>query len=848
MPGQNLSKSEAFERSSLISAHTYNIEIDLRQVHDSELFRTSATILFDAGEDKNSFIDVVAESVISINLNGQELDPTEVYSDSRIELPALKNENKLQIVADFAYTNSGEGLHKFVDPVDGEVYLYSQFEVPDSRRVFPVFEQPDLKANFQFTVHGPKDWQVISNQPTPRPSDSKDHSTWIFEETPRISSYITALIAGPYHVVRSELISSSGKTVPLGIFCRRSLQPFLDADYLFEVTKAGFSFFESKFKTPFPFAKYDQLFVPEFNAGAMENAGAVTFTESYIFRSKVSDAVRERRVVTVLHELAHMWFGDLVTMKWWNDLWLNESFAEWASTLATAQATEWSEAWTTFQAMEKSWAYRQDQLPTTHPIVAKIDDLEDVQVNFDGITYAKGGSVLKQLVAWVGETAFFEGLRLYFKSHQWGNAELVDLLKSVEKSSDKDLQNWSRTWLETAGVNTLCPRITEDPMGLIDKFYVDQTASTEWPTLRPHRLAIGFYDYAEDGFLERIWRTEVDVDGAFTNVESVSGKSKPPLILVNDDDMTYAKIRLDPDSLSTAISHLSKVRNPLARSLIWGSLWDATRDAEFEPQKFIDLVLSHVAKESESTSTRIALGQLAVVVRNFSHPRKRSERITLVGSSLWELAQKADPGSDSQFQLVKAFSSMASTSEHSKILRSLREGTSTLPGLSIDTDLSWELLSGIALCGATDSREIDEALSNDNTSNGQQAAAKARAMLPAREDKKRAFDELVSSPDLPNSIVRAVTAGLNIVNDQASLEPLVDSYFACLNEIWSSRSYKIAEYLVEGLYPGSLVSENLAERSQHWIANNRKIPALRRIVEENAANVERALRVQKKDE
>lgn len=847
MPGQNLSKSEAFERSSLLSVERYDIEIDLRQVRNSDVFRTRATILFSASEGKRSFIDVLAESVDSVNLNGIELDPSKVYDGARIHLSTLKGKNDLRITADFAYTNSGEGLHKFVDPVDGEIYLYSQFEVPDSRRVFPVFEQPDLKANFQFTIHGPKEWRIISNQATPDPSDYEKFSTWTFEDTPRISSYITALVAGPYHVVRSELQSSSGKTVPLGIFCRKSLEQFLDDEYLFNVTKSGFKFFESKFKTPYPFEKYDQLFVPEFNAGAMENAGAVTFTESYIFRSKVSNAIRERRVVTVLHELAHMWFGDLVTMKWWNDLWLNESFAEWASTLATAEATEWSEAWTTFQAMEKSWAYRQDQLPTTHPVVATIEDLEDVQVNFDGITYAKGGAVLKQLVAWVGEEEFFEGLRQYFKSHRWGNAELADLLTAIEKSSGKDLEHWSKMWLETAGVNTLSPEVTLDEKGLVSKFRVQQTASTEWPTLRPHRLAIGFYDYSKNGLLERIWKTEINVNGEFTDVESVLGKSRPALILVNDDDLTYAKIRLDPDSLATAISNLAEVRDPLARSLIWGSLWDATRDAEFEPQKFVDLVLTHVGQESESTTTRVALGQLAIVVRNFSNPKKRPARIESVGSSIWELAQAAEPGGDSQFQLVKAFSSLASTSQHAEILRSLRDGKNTLPGLLIDTDLSWELLSGIALCGAASRIEIDKALLEDNTSEGQQAAAKAKAMLPHAEDKERAFDELVSSRDLPNSIVRAVTAGLNVVNDQSSLEPLVDPYFSCLQEIWNSRSYKIAEYLVEGLYPSSLVSSELANHSRLWLDENREAPALRRIVEENASSVERALRVQELD-
>ena len=418
MPGENLTRVEALTRSAQLTIKNYDIEIDLREVATSDTFRTTTIVTFLAEAGESTFIDAIASQVHSVSLNGESLDPSTVFADSRITLPSLASSNTLEVVADFSYTNSGEGLHRFVDPVDDEIYLYSQFEVPDSRRVFAVFEQPDLKATFHFTIHAPENWQVISNQPTPTPVAIKQGHTWDFSPTPRISSYITALIAGPYREVRSKLTSSSGRLIPLGIFARASLFDYIDSDYIFDITAKGFAFFEEKFGVAYPFEKYDQLFVPEFNAGAMENAGAVTFTESYIFRSHVTDAVRERRVVTILHELAHMWFGDLVTMRWWNDLWLNESFAEWASTIATAQATEWTGAWTTFQAMEKSWAYRQDQLPSTHPIVATINDIEDVQVNFDGITYAKGGSVLKQLVAWVGEDAFFAGVHQYFEKHQ----------------------------------------------------------------------------------------------------------------------------------------------------------------------------------------------------------------------------------------------------------------------------------------------------------------------------------------------------------------------------------------------------------------------------------------------
>jgi aminopeptidase N len=847
VPGENLTKIEALTRSRLITVKNYDIEIDLREVASSETFHTQATVTFLAEPGESSFIDAIAHTVHRVVLNGKDLPVAEVFQDSRIALSGLKADNTLRIDADFVYTNSGEGLHRFVDPVDQEIYLYTQFEVPDSRRVFPVFEQPDLKATFRFTVHAPSHWEVVSNQPTPAAEPVLNGSTWNFTATPRISSYITAVVAGPYVVVRDELVSSSGKTIPLGVFSRKSLSQYLDTDYIIDITRKGFEYFESRFGVPYPFEKYDQLFVPEFNAGAMENAGAVTFTESYVFRSHVSDAVRERRVVTILHELAHMWFGDLVTMRWWNDLWLNESFAEWASTIATAEATEWTEAWTTFQAMEKSWAYRQDQLPSTHPIVANIRDIEDVQVNFDGITYAKGGSVLKQLVAWVGEDAFFRGVHNYFVKHQWSNATLADFLEELEDTSGRKLRGWSELWLETAGVNTLYPEISVDDSGVITSFQIRQTAPVEWPTLRPHRLAVGFYNPGEDGILQRVWRTELDIDGELSEVSEALGQVRPELILINDDDLAYAKIRLDEHSRAAAIRGLSRIASPLARALIWGSLWDSTRDAETPPQEFIELVLGNIASESESTTIRTALGQLSLVARNYVTPERRSEVLEHVATRLWDLASSAATGSDSQFQLVKAYAMLASTTEHADILRSLLEGRISLAGLVIDTDLSWELLAGLALVGAADKAEIEAALAKDNTSNGQQAAARARSLIPTTENKRAVFTELVTSPDTPNAIVRSLTLGYDLAHDPSALEPLVDDYFSMLENMWNERTYKIAEYLAEGLYPSSLVSEDLVRKSRQWLESHPSIPALRRIVEENLAGVERSLRVRDVD-
>ena len=846
MPGENLTRVEALTRSHHITVKSYDIEIDLRQAATSPTFSSTSTIRFVADGAKETFVDAIASQIHTVTLNGQELDPQTVFADSRIALTNLASDNTLVVHGDFSYMNTGEGLHRFVDPVDDEVYLYSQFEVPDSRRVFAVFEQPDLKATFRFVIHAPEAWQVISNQPGLR-TTSEDSATWTFTPTPRISSYITALIAGPYQSVSDELISSSGKTIPLGVFARASLFSHLDADYIFEITKKGFAFFEEKFGHAYPFDKYDQIFTPEFNAGAMENAGAVTFTEAYIFRSQVTDALRERRVVTILHELAHMWFGDLVTMRWWNDLWLNESFAEWASTLATAEATEWEGAWTTFQAMEKSWAYRQDQLPSTHPIVAAINDIEDVQVNFDGITYAKGASVLKQLVAWVGEPAFFAGVKNYFTKHQWGNTVLKDFLAELEKTSGRNLSRWSSMWLETAGVNTLRLDIDTDSTGTITHAAMIQTAPADWPTLRPHRIGVGIYEVDHSGALVRTHALECDIEGASTDIPELVGLQRGGLILPNDEDLAYAKIRLDTASLTFATENLRHIHNPLARSLVWGSVWDSTRDAEISPRVFIDLALSNIGYETESTTVRTVLGQLALTVRNYLAPAKRRETIDAVAEALWALALNAAPGSDIQFQLVKAFSSFANAPEHQTTLRGLLEGAIALQGLSIDQDLRWELLSGLSLAGATDREEIEAELAKDNTANGAQAAARARALLPSVDDKQRVFDELVGPDSPPNAIVSALSMNFAISHTPENLEPFIGAYFEQLESLWETRTYKIAEYLAEGLYPSSVISDTLVQASRDWLKTAPAIPALRRIVEENVAGVERALRVQALD-
>ena len=846
MPGENLTRKEAIERASILDVQSYEVDIDLTQ--GGELFGSTTRVRFSATEGASSFIDAITGAVHSVVLNGEVLDPAMVSDGIRIQLPSLAKENELVVVAQGKYTNTGEGLHRFVDPVDQEVYLYTQFEVPDSRRMFAVFEQPDLKATFSFNITAPSYWKVVSNSPTPEPHELREGvSVWNFEPTPRISSYITALVAGPYVEVNDQLVSSSGKVIPLGVFCRKSLFEYLDAEYIFEKTKQGFEFFESEFGVAYPFEKYDQLFVPEFNAGAMENAGAVTFTETYVFRSKVTDATRERRVVTILHELAHMWFGDLVTMRWWNDLWLNESFAEYASTLATQEATEWHGAWATFASLEKSWAYRQDQLPSTHPIVAEINDLEDVQVNFDGITYAKGASVLKQLVAWVGQEPFMRGVSSYFKKHAYQNTELKDLLKELEAVSGRDLSEWSKLWLETAGVNLLRPEI-EEKDGVIESFAIVQSAIADYPYLRPHRLAVGFYSEVE-GKLVRTERVELDVQGAKTSVPELTGKARPALVLLNDDDLTYAKIRLDKQSFATAQALLSRIEDPLARALVWGSVWDATRDGETSGRAFIELVLTHIGNESESTTMMTLLRQLLTVANLYVAPEHRLEAQLKVADGLWKLAQNAQAGSDAQLQFVKFFAQFARNDKQLTTVADLLSGKAQLDGLAIDTDLRWELLTALSVGGKVTEDRIDVELEADNTANGQKAHAAALAGMPDLNSKQAIFDKLVNTDEMSNALVNSASLAFGRVLDSSVLEPFVDQYFSKVLSIWENKSYHMAEYLLMNLYPLAIVNKALADQTEQFLKNPELAskPALKRIIVENLANVQRALNAQSTD-
>jgi aminopeptidase N len=848
MPGLNLTRDEARARATLISVESYDVELDLTS--EGETFPSRSSVRFQCREPgSETFIDLVAPSVQRVVLNGRELAPEAVFEEGRIRLLDLAADNELVVEAACAYMNTGEGLHRFVDPVDGQTYLYTDLEPADARRVFAVFEQPDLKAPFTFSVLARPGWQVISNQPAGSPQSAMEgragNILWRFPATPPLPSYVTAVAAGPWQGSRASVASQDGREVPLGLFCRASLVEYLDAEALFAITRAGFAYFERLFGRPYPFAKYDQLFVPQFNAGGMENAGAVTLTEHDLFRSREPDARYQDRADVLLHELSHMWFGDLVTMRWWDDLWLNETFATYAAIGAVAATTGW-QPWTSFTSGSKPYALAQDQLPTSHPVVADIVDLEALSTNFDAITYEKGAAAIQQLVAWVGADHFFEGLRQYIEHYAWGNAELADLLRALEAASGRDLRAWSRRWLEEAGVTTLHSDL-EVQDGRIARLEIVQEAPADRPALPSHRAAVGSYALV-DGLMRRTDRIELDIVGARTLVPGVSGRPRPDVILLNDGDLTYAKIRLDATSQAFAFDHIGAFEDPLTRALIWSIAWDLTRDAELPAHAFAELVTKWVTGEDQSQTVQVQLGRLAAALDRYSAPETRSALATAAAGRLLELAREAEPGSDLQLQLLRAFSAHASSAEQLDVVEALLAGQDHLPDCAIDVDRRWELLMALAVGGRVDEARIDAELARDDTERGRRYAATARAAMPSPAAKQAAWDAVVERDDLPNAVQGAVIAGFRLTHDPTLVTPFVERYFEVLDRIWQTRTPATARRIATGLYPTWSIEPRVIELSDRALdATDPSRSALRRILIEGRDTFQRALRAQERD-
>jgi aminopeptidase N len=847
-----ITRHETSHRAELLSVRSYSVELDL--TCGDKVFRSTSVIEFDAAEPgASTYADLVAETVHEIMLNGRPIDPEQAWADGRIALTDLAGRNELRVVADCAYTADSKGMHRAVDSADGRVYCYTNFEPADARRAYANFEQPDLKAEFTFHVVAPAHWTVLSNQPAPAPEPARadeispdDTATakavWHFPPTPRISTYLTAVVAGEYHLEADTHTTPGGQVIPLGIACRQSLASYLEPSEMFAVTRQGLDFFTQLFGSQYPFQKYDQVFVPEFSAGAMENPGCVTFSERLLFRSKVTDTMYELRAMVILHEMAHMWFGDLVTMKWWDDLWLNESFADYSAALASAEGTRFTGAWTTFSGSRKTWGYMQDQLPTTHPIAADVPTLSEAIANFDGISYAKGASVLKQLAAYVGRDNFFAGIRAYFAQYGHGNATLASLLAALEQSSGLSLGDWSKAWLQTAGPNTLRSEFAVDADGRFSKFAVLQEAAPEHPTLRPHHIAVGLYNTDPDGALVRTHQAEVDVSGPRTEVPGLLGREQPDLILLNDDDLGYAIVRFDDRSLATLTESIGAFTDSLARTVSWSAVLDMVQRAELSVPAFVRILVSGMSKEPAVSVLQILHMTAARVMAVIGDPRWLPAGKQQLAAAALDLLRAAEPGSDHQLAWMQLLGWTAVTPAQLDFLAGVLDGNVVVPGLAVDTELRWTLLRRLASMRRAGDAEIDAEAALDPTDAGRRHAAAGRASIPDAEHKAAAWQLMVQSQELGHEGVAAVAAGFGQPEHADLLAPYIEQYFEALPEIWETRGDHLRRLLGDGLFPYWGASPELLQRVDDFLAAEQRDPSMVRVLVERRDIIDRALR------
>ncbi|HEX6261477.1 MAG TPA: aminopeptidase N [Actinomycetota bacterium] len=822
---ENLTRDEAAGRAALVRDVAYEIHLDLT---GAERFRSQTVIRFVAEPGTSTFLDCTAVEVHAAELNGESL-PEGAVTEHRIALGPLAGRNEVRVVADMAYRAGEHGMTRFEDPVDGAVYLFSDAEPFGAHRIYPCFDQPDVKGTFRIDVTAPASWEVASNMAAEAEPEAEGGARrWSFSESPRMSTYLAAVVAGPFHVARDR----HGE-IDLGIYCRATLAQHLDPDEILEVTKQGFDFFEKAFATPYAFGKYDQVFVPEYAAGAMENPGLVTFNEIHIFRSRVTDARREGRAETILHEMAHMWFGDLVTMRWWDDLWLNETFATFASMLAMERATRFTEPWTSFAHTEKPWASRQDQLPTTHPIVADVPDVESVFLNFDGITYAKGAAVMRQLVAWVGLERFLEGMRVYFERHAWGNAALADFLAVHEETSGRDLGAWAEVWLRASGINALTPEVGEGVAIL-----------QEGEPLRPHRLAVGAFS-PEGEKLVRAGRSELDVTGARTEVPELS--SDAALVVLNDEDLTYAKVRFDGRSLETLREGLSRIEDGLSRAVCWRALWDMTRDGEWPAREFLATVLDHVHAETMPSAVQRILGQAGAAVSLLGDPANRDAAGSAMATAALEALRAAAAGSDLQLIWARTFAAAARTPEHLDLVLALLDGEERFGGLAMDTDLRWHLVRSLASAGRADEGLIAVEQERDPTDEGAREASGARAARPTAGAKAEAWEAL-TGPEPPRlASARAILAGFQDPEQEEVLAPYARRYFDTLDDAWERFDLSLALSFARGAFPSAIVSEETVAMTDEVLAREDLPGPIRRVLLEGRDDLLRALRARATD-
>lgn len=821
-----LTRDEAQSRAELLDVHRYTIDLDLTT--GDETFDSRTVIRFSARSDGDTFVEMKPAELRAVTLDGQSLDP-ETLDQDRLPLRNLTaGEHELRVEATMRYSRTGEGMHRFTDPTDDLTYVYTQMFMDDVQRVFAAFDQPDLKAVFELTVTAPEGWSVLANGVT----EDLGEGRWRAAATPLISTYLVAVAAGPWHSVRTE-----HRGLPFGIHCRRSLAPHLDADAeeILDITRACYDRYHEKFEEPYPFDSYDQAFVPEFNAGAMENPGLVTFRDEFVYRSAVTDTERQTRAMVVAHEMAHMWFGDLVTLRWWDDIWLNESFAEYMGYQTLTEATRFTDTWVDFGVARKAWGYDADQRPSTHPVAPEaVDDTAAALLNFDGISYAKGASALRQLVAWMGEKDFLAGINIHFQRHRFGNASLADFIDSLAAATDRDVHAWADSWLRTTGVDTLTPVLATAADGTRD-LTVERTGS------RPHRVRVGVYDQdlTDEGRLTLRERIDLDIPGT---APQPLGK-RPALLLLNDGDLTYAKIRFDAESAATIRAHLSGLPDPLTRAVVWNALRDAVRDGELAPAAYLETARAHLPRETDLALVQGVLAFTAVhLVDRYLTPEVRPSALATLSALCRDLIRRTEDGDNPGLRLIAVRHFIRAAAQPDTIAAWLADGT--VPGgPELDPELRWRIMSRLAVLGAVDEDRIAAELARDPSASGQEGAARCRAALPHPEAKRTAWEAMFTGDDLSNYLFAATAQGFWHPEQADLVREYVPRYYQDAVAVAARRGPAIAGVVGREAFPVHAVdAENLA-LGRDCLRDADPVTALRRRLTDELDDLERALRV-----
>ncbi|MFF5972669.1 aminopeptidase N [Streptomyces sp. NPDC012769] len=822
-----LTRDEAQTRAQLLDVHHYTVDLDLTTGDDT--FASTSLIRFTARAAGDTFVELKPETLHSAVLDGEPLDIA-ALDDNRLPLTLTEGEHTLRVSTTMRYSRTGEGMHRFTDPTDGETYVYTQLFMDDVQRVFAAFDQPDLKAVFEVSVTAPEGWTVLANGITEQQPDGR----WTAAPTPLLSTYFVCVAAGPWHSVRTEHAG-----LPFGIHCRRSLAPYLDADAdeILDVTKACYDRYHQKFDEPYPFDSYDQAFVPEFNAGAMENPGLVTFRDEFVFRSAVTDTERMTRAMVIAHEMAHMWFGDLVTLRWWDDIWLNESFAEYMGfqTINEACSDRFADTWIDFGVTRKSWGYEADQRPSTHPVAPDPDAVPDTAsalLNFDGISYAKGASALRQLVAWMGEDDFLAGINIHFKRHRFGNATLADFIDNLAAATDRDVHGWAEQWLRTTGVDTLTPRL--EGKGTAWRLTVDRDGS------RPHRIRVGVYDRDSAG--APLLRARHDVDVPQAAPLHLAGP-RPALVVLNEDDLTYAKMRFDEDSEETALRSLSRIPDALTRAVVWNAMRDMVRDAQLEPSDYLEFALAHLCDETELAVVQGVLGfaRTQIADRYVSEADRPAALATLTALTR-DLLRRTEDGDSPGLRLTAVRTFIDSATTPQKIASWLEDGT-VHGGPELDPELRWRILARLAVLGAVDEAAVAAELDRDPSATGQEGAARCRAALPTPEAKEAAWSAMFDSDDLSNYLFTATAQGFWQPEQSELVAPYVARFYPAAVALAERRGPAMAEAAGRWAFPSYAVdAESLALGERH-LAQDDMIPALHRKLTDQLDDLRRALKV-----